>query len=84
MMNFNVIIGLMFALVFAAFIWRAFSIVWKEANDENRGSEKKRGFHIIHSEYSSGISGHQTTYTVPCDPQEYARLFVPQTTENKK
>lgn len=80
-MTINVIIGLIFALVFAAFVWRVIGIVWKERRDKNRGSDLKSGYHIIHSEYSSGVSGHQTTYKVPCDPQEYARLFVPQTTE---
>jgi len=83
-MNYNLIIGFLFALIVGIFIWRAFTIVWKEALEDKRGSNKKTGFHIIHAEYSSGISGHHTTYKVPCDPQEYARLFSPQETETKK
>ena len=83
-MTFNLAIGLMFAAVFAGFIWRAINIVWREAQDDNRGSNRKDGYHILHSEYSSGVSGHQTTYKVPCDPKEYARIFIPQNTDSNK
>lgn len=83
-MSYNLIIASLFALVLAAFIWRALNIVWKEALKNERGSDKKSGYHIIHAEYSSGISGHHTTYKVPCDPQEYAQFFSPQKTETKK
>ncbi|WP_247225810.1 hypothetical protein [Yoonia sp. F2084L] len=83
-MSYNLIIGLMFAFIAAVFVWRAFNMVWKEAAEDRRGSDRKEGFHIIHSEYSSGMSGHHTTYKIPCDPDEYARFFIPQKTENNK
>ena len=83
-MSMNVIIGTLAALILAAFVLRAINIVMKEKGEENRGSDKKSGFHTKHAEYSSGISGHHTTYKVPCDPEEYARFFSPKETENKK
>lgn len=83
-MGYNLIIVAILMLVVAAFIARVLGIVRHETRDDKRGSTRKSGFHIIHAEYSSGISGHQTTYKVPCDPQEYARLFIPQETETKK
>ncbi len=83
-MSINLIIGTLAALILAAFVLRAINIVMNEKGDQNRGSDKKTGFHTIHAEYSSGISGHHTTYKVPCDPDEYARIFSPKETETKK
>ncbi|WP_410349395.1 hypothetical protein [Yoonia sp.] len=83
-MSFNLIIGILAALILAAFVLRAINIVISEKGEVIRGSDKKTGFHVIHAEYSSGISGHHTTYKVPCDPQQYAQLFSPQETETKK
>lgn len=42
-----------------------------------RGSEPGTGYHEMQSHYSSGLGGHDTTWRVPRDPQEYARTFVP-------
>ena len=81
-MTFNLVIGLLFAAVLVGFIWRAFNIVWREAMRDNRGSSQQHGHHIIHANYS-GMSAHQSTYKVPCDPQEYARLFIPQKTDKE-
>ncbi len=66
-------------------IGRAISVVRKEGNEPVRGSEPGEGVHTIHAEYSSGFSGHSTTYTIPRDPQAYAKRFVPkQRTDNAK
>jgi hypothetical protein len=78
------IIGTIFVVVVAAFIWRSFNTVRTEATQDDRGSTRKDGYHIIHSEYSSGVSGHHTTYKIPCDPDEYARFFIPKKTDTKK
>jgi hypothetical protein len=74
----------LFAAVFATFICRAIDIVWRESKDDSRGSNRMDGYHILHSEYSSGVSGHQTTYKVGCDPKEYACIFTPQNTDSNK
>ncbi|SPJ22394.1 hypothetical protein [Palleronia abyssalis] len=44
-----------------------------------RGAAPGKGHHVLKSEYFSGGGGggETTEYTVPRDPQEYARLFVP-------
>jgi hypothetical protein len=83
-MGYNLIIVGLLVLVIAAFIARVRRLAQQETLDDERGSTRKSGFHIIHAEYSSGMSGHQTTYKVPCDPQEYAQLFIPKETETKK
>lgn len=48
-----------------------------------RGSEPGEGYHELESNYSSGLGGHQTTWRVPRDPQEYARHFVPAAKKSK-
>jgi hypothetical protein len=42
-----------------------------------RGSDPGKGYHVLDSNYSSGLGGHNTSWKVPRDPQEYARSFVP-------
>ena len=42
-----------------------------------RGSKPGTGFHVLHSNYSSGLGGNSTSWKVPRDPQAYARSFVP-------
>ncbi|THH38361.1 hypothetical protein E4Z66_01965 [Aliishimia ponticola] len=51
----------------------------RHTKDSERGSLPGKGDHIIHSDYSSGGGGggHATSYTIPKDPQEYAKRFVP-------
>nr|WP_256474214.1 hypothetical protein [Lutimaribacter sp. EGI FJ00013] len=46
-------------------------------DDAPRGSEPGKGYHTLRSNYSSGLGGHDTSWKVPRDPQEYARRFVP-------
>jgi hypothetical protein len=42
-------------------------------------SEEDLDYHHLRSEYQSGVGGGDTrTWKVPKDPQEYARLFVPE------
>lgn len=56
---------------------RTFYVLRQEKDEEFRGSNPGQGHHTIHAEYSSGFSGHSTTYKIPRDPQAYARMFVP-------
>ena len=73
----GVFIFLVSAAILAILIGRAVLIVRRENNEPVRGSEPGKGDHTIHAEYSSGFSGHSTTYTIPRDPQAYAKRFVP-------
>ena len=42
------------------------------------GTPPGQGAHLLRSEYFSGAGGGEAKdYTVPKDPQAYARLFVP-------
>ena len=65
-------------------IWRAYAIIQSEKGITERGSEPGKGDHIIHAEYSSGLSGHSTTYKISRDPQAYAKMFVPKQKRTKK
>jgi len=61
---------------------RTIYVVRKEsAEGTTRGSEPGQGHHVIHAEYSSGLSGHSKSYEIPRDPQAYARMFVPKETD---
>jgi hypothetical protein len=43
-----------------------------------RGTEPGRGYTVIESHYSSGVSGgHDMRYRISRDPQTYAKLFIP-------
>jgi len=42
-----------------------------------RGALPRKGHHTLTSDYQSGLGGHSTIWTVPADPQDYARTFVP-------
>lgn len=71
--------------ILAILIGRAILIVRREGNEAVRGSEPGEGEHTIHAEYSSGFSGHSTSYKIPRDPQAYAKQFVPkQRTDTSK
>lgn len=48
-----------------------------------RGSEPRKGDHVLTSDYQSGMGGHSTTWRVPADPQEYAKKFVPKEAGNR-
>ncbi|QFU08205.1 hypothetical protein PARPLA_02802 [Rhodobacteraceae bacterium THAF1] len=59
-------------------VWQALRVMRAEA-DAERGSLPGSGHHTLRSEYFSGGGGggNASEYTVPKDPQAYARLFVP-------
>ena len=66
------------AAILAVVCWHAVRIMRAEANAP-RGSQPGTGHHVLRSEYFSGGGGggEAKEYTVPKDPQAYARLFVP-------
>lgn len=68
---------LVLAIVLVAVISGAMAL--KRTRGTERGSLPGKGDHVIEANYSSGAGGggHSTTYTVPRDPQEYAKRFVP-------
>ncbi|MEO1139532.1 MAG: hypothetical protein AAFW87_08755 [Pseudomonadota bacterium] len=42
------------------------------------GSKPGKGVHTLESDYQSGVGGGNVTrWTVPRDPQEYAKRFIP-------
>ena len=51
----------------------------RHTRDTERGSAPGKGYHEIDATYHSGGGGggHQTTYRIPRDPQEYAKRFIP-------
>jgi len=51
----------------------------RQSNDTERGSLPGKGKNIIEANYSSGAGGggHSKTYTIPQDPQDYAKCFIP-------
>jgi hypothetical protein len=55
------------------------AVALKRTKGTERGSLPGEGDHVIEADYSSGAGGggHATTYTIPRDPQEYAKRFVP-------
>lgn len=72
------LIATLSGLILLILVGRALYVVRKEKHQGKlRGSEPGTGYHTIHAEYSSGISGHSTTYRIPRDPKEYEKLFVP-------
>ncbi|SFG20099.1 hypothetical protein SAMN04488020_101490 [Palleronia marisminoris] len=68
------------ALILGLLAARAWAVMRAERG-ARRGAEPGEGHHVIRSEYFSGGGGggETTEYTVPKDPQAYARLFVPKT-----
>ena len=70
------------AIVIVMLLARAVQVLRQEQN-EPRGTAPGKGYTVIESHYISGGAGggDSVTYTVPKDPQEYAKAFVP--TERK-
>lgn len=58
---------------------RTVQVIRREGTRPARGSPPGTGHHVIDASYSSGGAGggHHATFTVPRDPQAYARTFVP-------
>ncbi|MEM9854124.1 MAG: hypothetical protein AAF841_06680 [Pseudomonadota bacterium] len=76
-MSSGLFIFLICAAILAILIARAIYVVRMEADETARGAEPGKGDLTIHADYSSGFSGHSTSYKIPRDPQAYARRFVP-------
>ena len=77
-MSAGVTIPVLLGLILAVTV--AIALVRRRAeggDDAPRGSAPGSGYHRLTSHYSSGLGGHDTSWTVPRDPQEYARRFVP-------
>ncbi|WP_338548349.1 hypothetical protein [Roseovarius phycicola] len=56
----------------------ALAIMGQRKDPGARGSEPGHGDHILESDYQSGVGGGNVTrWTVPKDPQAYAKRFVP-------
>jgi hypothetical protein len=66
------------ALILLVLGIRAYMVLRQE-RDAPRGSKPGKGYHEIDASYWSGGGGggHQGSFSVPKDPQEYARRFVP-------
>lgn len=76
-MDIVAIILLSLAIALVAVISGAMAL--HRTRGSERGSLPGKGNHVIEANYSSGAGGggHSTTYTIPRDPQEYAKRFVP-------
>lgn len=85
-MDWGFIIPLLIAIVVLAILSGAYSL--RRTKGSERGSPPGKGNHVIDIDYNSGGGGGSqvTRYTIPKDPQEYAKRFVPhsQNTEKKK
>lgn len=64
--------------ILVALGWRT-GVVMRSERGQRRGAAPGQGRHVLRSEYFSGGGGggEARDYTVPKDPQDYARLFVP-------
>ncbi|WP_136441520.1 hypothetical protein [Pacificoceanicola onchidii] len=65
-------------VVLIAVVAVALAVVSERQNPGKRGSAPGSGHHELHSRYTSGVGGgHERSWKVPRDPQEYAKLFIP-------
>ena len=76
-MDIVAILLLSLAILLVAVMSAALAI--RRTRGTERGSLPGKGDHVIEANYSSGAGGggHSTTYTIPRDPQEYAKRFIP-------
>lgn len=75
-MNMGLTIPILIALILAVLVIIGIGRQ-RQFDGTRRGSPPGKGYHTLESNYSSGLGGHDTTWRVPRDPQEYARSFVP-------
>lgn len=54
----------------------------RHTKGEERGVDPGEGYTKIEANYSSGLGGHSKEYSVPRDPQEYAKTFIPRDRKN--
>lgn len=71
------------AAILLVLVGRAIYVLRAEKSKPFRGANPGTGHHTIHAEYSSGLSGHHSTYKIPRDPDAYARMFVPKRKKDK-
>lgn len=73
------------AAILVVLAWRTRRIMRAERG-QRRGSPPGRGHHVLRSEYFSGGGGggEAREYTVPRDPQDYARFHVPRNKRKAK
>ena len=68
-------------LVLVALIATAVFLIARQSLHRDKpgrpGADPDEGNHVLTSDYSSGLGGHSTSWTVPKDPQAYARMFIP-------
>ncbi|RKF15024.1 hypothetical protein D6850_09205 [Roseovarius spongiae] len=70
--------GILLILALIATVVAALAMLGQRKSPGSRGSEPGKGVHVLESDYQSGVGGgHVTRWTVPRDPQEYAKHFVP-------
>lgn len=79
-MDIGVILLLLVAIVVVSIIAGAASL--RRTRGTERGSPPGKGYHVIDVNYNSGAGGgtQMTSYTIPRDPQEYAKRFIPRET----
>lgn len=72
-------IALLSGAILLVLALRVIAVIRREGSRPMRGSPPGQGHHVIDASYHSGGGGggHDATFTVPRDPQAYARAFVP-------
>ena len=72
------------SIIAGVLLARAIFVLRAERNPRP-GAVPGKGHHVLRSQYfwGGGGGGQATEYTVPKDPQAYARLFVPKTSDKK-
>ncbi len=75
---------MLIAIVAMAVLCGAYSL--RRTRGTERGSPPGKGDHVIDLDYNSGAGGGSQTarYTIPKDPQDYAKRFVPQGKKTEK
>lgn len=83
-MDWAFVIPLLIAIVVMAVLCGAYSL--RRSHGTERGSPPGKGDHVINLDYNSGAGGGSQTaqYTIPKDPQDYAKRFVPQGKKTEK
>ena len=83
-MDWTFIIVLLIAIGVMAVLCGAYSL--HRSRGTERGSPPGKGDHVIDLDYNSGAGGGSQTvrYTIPKDPQDYAKRFVPQGRKTEK
>lgn len=72
-------IALLSGAILLVLALRTVAVIRREGARPPRGAPPGKGHHVIDASYLSGGGGggHHGTFTVPRDPQDYARALVP-------